>query len=108
MRTVWTLIAVFMAVALADAYTTWACLHEPVPGWDVIEANPASAWLFEVVGLVPGLVVDGIATVLVLWWVGSTKRSTPRFKTICLLLATAVSGWAVYNNYQGMIEMGLT
>jgi hypothetical protein len=96
-----------MVVTLGDAYTTWACLHEPVPGWDVVEANPASAWLFGFVGLVPGLVVDGIVTVLAVGWIGRTKKVTPKFKTICLLLAIAVSGWAVYNNYQGMIEMRL-
>ncbi len=107
MRTVWTLIAVLMVLTVGDAYTTWACLRLPVPGWDVVEANPVSAWLFGLVGLVPGLAVDGIVTVLALWYVGNTKKATPRFKIICLLLAISVSGWAVYNNYQYMIEMRL-
>jgi hypothetical protein len=107
MRTVWTLIAVFMAVTLADSYTTWACLRAPISGWEVIEANPASAWLFASLGLVPGLVVDGLGTVLVLGWIGYTKIITPKFKSAFLLLLIAASGWAAYNNYQGMIDMGI-
>jgi hypothetical protein len=107
MRTVWTLIAVFMALTLADAYTTWACLHAPIPGWEVWEWNFMAAWLFEHLGLVPGLVVDGILTILVLGWIGITKRVTTKFKVIFMLGSIAVTCWAVYSNYQGMIEMRL-
>ena len=47
------LLTLFMTAA--DHWTTWLCLHRPVEGWKVTEANPISDWLFGAVGLVPGL-----------------------------------------------------
>ena len=105
MRTVWTLIAVFVAVTMADAYTTWACLHEPIPG--LVEANPIAAWLFGLIGLVPGLVVDGIGTAIVLGWFGITKKVSPVYKFLFLLPVLVLNVWAVWHNYQIMVELGL-
>jgi hypothetical protein len=95
-----------MLVTMADAYTTWTCLHIPIPG--VTEANPITAWLFEVWGLVPGLCVDGIVTALAVLWIGLTQRVPPLSKSVVFLVVTILTSWAVYNNYQIMIEMGLT
>jgi hypothetical protein len=74
----------------------------------VTEVNPVSAWLFEVWGLIPGLAVDGIVTALAVLWVGLTQRVPPVSKSVFFLVLTILTGWAVYNNYQIMIEMGLT
>ena len=43
---------------LADNATTFLCLRAPVPGFEVVEANPAAAWLFETVGLRQGLLLE--------------------------------------------------
>jgi hypothetical protein len=95
-----------MVVTLGDAYTTWACLHETIPG--VVEVNPIAAWLFGLIGLVPGLVVDGIGTALVLGLFGATKRISPTYKSLFLLPVLVFNVWAVWHNYQIMIELGLT
>jgi hypothetical protein len=105
MRTVWTLAAIFMAVTLADAYTTWACLHNPIPG--VTEANPITAWLFGLMGLVPSLILDGIVTALAAVWIIFTQRVPPLAKSVFFLVVTILTGCAVYYNYQIMIELGI-
>jgi hypothetical protein len=107
MRTVWLLAGVFIALTLGDTYTTWACLHEPVPGWDVIEANPASEWLFAKLGLVPGLAVDSVLTLLVALWVVRTTKVSIIWKLFYCTLGIIVTALAVYNNLQGMIKMEL-
>ena len=41
-----------------DNTTTFLCLRSPVPGFEVIEANPLARWLFDAVGLTEGLVFE--------------------------------------------------
>ena len=105
MRAIWTLIAVFMAVTAGDAYTTWACLHDPV-SW-VFESNPMANWLFGFFGLLPGLVIDGAITLLILVWLGCTKRLWIWIKMVILIMGIAITVYAIHNNYQVMIEMGI-
>ena len=106
-RLVWFLIGLFLVATLGDHLTTWACLSNPVPGWEVSEVNPVSAWLFSSFGLVPGLLLDGIVTIWVAVWVGYTKVFTVRFKVLYLLFVLACTLYAVNNNYHGMLEMGI-
>ena len=47
---------------LADNATTFLCLRAPVPGFEVIEANPAAACLFDAIGLERGLVLEMVVT----------------------------------------------
>ena len=96
-----------MAVTLGDAYTTWACLHEPVPGWEVLEWNPGAEWLFEILGLVPGLVVDSVITLVAALWVACTTKLATPIKVFYFALGIIVTVGAVYHNYQSMIEMGI-
>jgi len=51
-----------LALSAADHWTTYLCLRSPVLGWQVTEANPISQWLFEAIGLVPGLLLDSAVT----------------------------------------------
>ena len=44
-------------LSLADHWTTYLCLREPVTGWSVTEANPLANWLFDLTGLLPGLAI---------------------------------------------------
>jgi hypothetical protein len=43
---------------LADNATTFLCLRAPVPDFELVEANPAGSWLFDTVGLLPGLIFE--------------------------------------------------
>ncbi len=104
MRAIWTLICIFMLVTVGDAYTTWACLHNPVPG--VFEANPVANWLFGFFGLLPGLIIDGVITLFILVSLGYTKRIRMKLKILILILGIAISVYAVQNNYQVMVEVG--
>ncbi len=45
-----------MVFNVADNTTTFLCLRQPVPGFEVFEANPLARWLFEVLGLAEGLI----------------------------------------------------
>ena len=46
----------------ADHWTTYVCLHAPVDGWAVTEANPVADWLFARAGLGAGLMIDSLIT----------------------------------------------
>lgn len=108
MRKIWLLLAgILMAVTLGDAYTTWACLHEPVPCWEVLEWNPVAEWLFETLGLVPGLVVDSVITLVAALWVARTTKIATPLKVSYFTLGIIVTSWAVCHNYQGMVEIGI-
>ena len=52
-----------LALSAIDHWTTYVCLRRPISGWRVTEANPISDWMFQTVGLVPGLLVDSLLTV---------------------------------------------
>ena len=53
-----------LLLSAADHWTTYLCLRSPVQGFEVTEANPLAAWLFSNLGLVEGLLLDSVVTVL--------------------------------------------
>lgn len=83
---------------LADNTTTFLCLRAPVPGFDVAEANPAAAWLFETIGLVPGLVLEMAVTTAAIAFLVSTSHVPPRLKLALLVILAALPAWAALNN----------
>lgn len=105
MRAIWALIAIFMMVTIGDFYTTWACLSDPASG--TFEANPIANWMFGFFGLLPGLIIDEMITLLILVWLGFTKRIHTSFKLFILLLGITITTLAVFYNYQVMIEIGI-
>ena len=107
MRLVWTLTIVFIALQLADFYTTWACLHQPIPGWEALEINPISALLFERLGLVPGLVLDTTLGTGVIVWLARVRYLKYRLKIGLLVFLTFITACAVVNNYYNMVKMGI-
>jgi hypothetical protein len=84
---------------LADNATTFLCLRAPVPGFEVIEANPAAAWLFETVGLRQGLLLEMAITTLAIVFLVTTERITPRAKRWLLVVLAALPAWAAINNW---------
>ena len=101
------LAAAAVLLGALDNWTTYLCLHEPVPGFVVEEANPIGAALFQAVGLVPGLWVDLAVTVLAaLFLVRSTLW--PRAARAGLLgLIAASSAFGVRNNLDALWTLGL-
>ena len=84
---------------LADNATTFLCLRAPVPGFEVIEANPAAAWLFSAIGLREGLLLEMAVTTLAIAFLVATERITPRIKLALLVLLAALPAWAAVNNW---------
>lgn len=85
-------------LSTADHWTTYQCLIQPAPGFTVAEGNPLAAWLFERIGLVPGLLLDSAITLCAMWVIIRTEL-IPRGARIVFLSATcAWTGLAVWNN----------
>ena len=71
-----------LLLSAADHWTTYLCLRQPVDGWHVTEANPLADWLFDMMGLVPGLAVDSLITLSAVGFLLATPRFGPRLKEI--------------------------
>ncbi len=91
--------AVVVLMNLADNATTFLCLRAPVEGYEVVEANPAAAWLFETVGLLPGLVLEMVVTTVAIAFLVATDRVSPRVKLALLIVLAALPAWAALNNW---------
>lgn len=92
----------------ADHWTTYLCLRMPVKGWEVIEANPLADWLFDVMGLVPGLAVDSAITLGAVAFLIATPRFGIRMKAGLLVFIACTTGYAVINNLNAMRDLGLS
>ncbi len=99
---------VALLLALADHWTTYLCLSAPVPGWQVIEANPLAAWVFEQFGLVEGLLLDSLITGVALVVVVRTPLVAQYWKRAALWLLIATSSYAVANNLEAVRRLGLS
>ena len=102
------LAAVALLFALADHWTTYLCLGAPVAGWQVSEANPLAAWVFEQFGLVEGLLLDSLVTGVALVVVVETPLLARRWKYAALWLLIATSSYAVANNLEAVHRLGLS
>lgn len=102
------LAGVALVFSLADHWTTYLCLRTAVTGWEVTEANPLAAWLFERFGLAGGLWIDTLVTLAVLSFVVQTSRMGDSLKLIALGILVATTGWAVANNLQAVQQLGIS
>jgi len=100
--------AVVVLLNLADNATTFLCLRAPVPGFDVMEANPAAAWLFDVIGLGPGLVLEMVVTTVAIAFLVTTPRIPRRAKLALLIVLAALPAWAAVNNLYVMKATNLS
>lgn len=96
-----------LALTALDHWTTFVCLRVTVPGFAVREGNPLAAWLFEQVGLVPGLVLDSVITVAALAFLLATRRVPATAKTLLLLMIGTWTAGAVANNVRAIEALGL-
>ena len=97
-----------LALSAADHWTTYLCLRSPVAGWTVTEANPISDWLFEGFGLVPGLVIDSVVTVVAVILLLTTSRVPQFAKGAFFSLVVLTTGYAVINNVGALSALGLS
>jgi uncharacterized protein YacL len=95
-------------VSAADHWTTYLCLRAPVPGWQVAEANPVADWLFQTLGLVPGLLLDTLVTILAVGFLLSTTAIPHTVRAAFLTVVTVWTAFAVVNNVQAMQALGLS
>jgi hypothetical protein len=91
-----------------DHWTTFLCLRQPVAGWQVTEANPISDWLFAVVGLVPGLLLDSAITVIAVVFLLSTSLLALSAKKLIFTFVVVWTAYAVINNLQAITTLGLS
>ena len=97
-----------LALSAVDHWTTYVCLRQPVSGWQVIEANPISEWLFSWIGLVPGLLFDSFITVCAVLFLVTTRRLPQTLKTVFFSAVVLTTGYAVVNNLRAIDAMGLS
>jgi hypothetical protein len=102
------LTGVTLLLSAADHWTTYLCLRSPVGGFEVTEANPVAAWLFESVGLVEGLMIDSLMTILALAFLLTTRRLPRAAKLTFLVAVIAWTGFAVANNLKAIHLLGLS
>ena len=92
---------------LMDNATTFLCLRAPVPGHDVVEANPFAAWLFQSMGLVPGLAVETAITTAAVCFLVLNPRIPQKVRLGLLAVLAVLPAWAAYNNLQVMWALGI-
>lgn len=91
----------------ADHWTTYLCLHAPVEGWTVAEANPIADWLFEQAGLGVGLAIDTLLTFGAIAFLTTTGLFARRVRLGLLVTLCLSTGYAVLNNLGAIHRMGL-
>lgn len=91
----------------ADHWTTYLCLHAPVEGWSVVEANPIAEWLFSWAGLGKGLAIDSILTLGAVLFLSTTDIFGRTLKISLLAVISLATGYAVVNNLEAISRMGL-
>jgi hypothetical protein len=101
------LVLMTLALTCADHWTTWLCLHAPVEGWDVVEANPVASWLFDHAGLAPGLVIDTLLTIAAVVYLWLNQTLAHEIKVALLGVITLTTGYAVLCNLGAITQMGI-
>ncbi len=92
---------------LLDNLTTFLCLRSAVDGFEVIEANPFARWVFDGVGLVPGLAFETVITTATVAFLVFTQHLSPGLRYAVLAILTALPAWASVNNVLVMRAIGI-
>ena len=103
-----TLAVLTVLISAADHWTTYLCLRHPVPGWQVTEANPVADWLFQTLGLVPGLMLDSALTIAAVCFLLTTTLIPRPMRVGFLALVSVWTCFAVANNVQALQALGIS
>jgi hypothetical protein len=101
------LAAATILLTCADHWTTYLCLHSPIEGWTVSEANPVAEWLFEQAGLGVGLMIDSLITLIAITLLSMTSVFDRTVKLGLLGIIGIATAYAVFNNLGAITRMGL-
>jgi len=96
-----------IALTCADHWTTYLCLHAPVEGYDVAEANPVAQWLFDQAGLMAGLLIDTAITIGAIAYLTLTGTLAQGVKVALLCIISFRTGYAVVSNLGAITQMGI-
>ncbi len=92
---------------LLDNATTFFCLRQTVPGFDVVEANPFARALFDGVGLVPGLLLETLVTTATVAFLVWSARLSTALRLGLLAVLALLPAWASVNNLLVMRAVGI-
>ena len=87
---------------IGDCISTYYCLTTPTLTYEVREGNPATAWLFQQVGLVTGLWLLLVVKAVGLVYLSAiSKHCRVRYWTVLVGMVGAilVTGYVNYNNW---------
>ena len=102
------LCALALALALVDHATTYFCLRTPQAAAGLVaEGNPLAAWLFERMGVGPGLLLDTAVTALALGILLRTSRLPGALRLALAGSVAVASGLAAVNNLLVAARLGL-
>ena len=96
-----------LAFNLLDNATTYVCLDQPVPGYEVVEANPLARWLFDNLGLLEGLILETALTGAAVVFLVVSPALSSRLRIGILALLVALPALASWNNLQVIDELGI-
>lgn len=102
------LVALTLLLTVADHWTTYLCLRAPIAGWQVTEANPLADWLFGSLGLVPGLLLDSVVSVVAIACLLATTLVPRDAKHVFFGAVVVWTAWAVVNNLQALQALGVS
>ena len=102
------LASLMLLFTAADHWTTYLCLRAPVDGWVVTEANPLAEWLFNSMGLVPGLLFDSVVTIFAIAFLLITPRLRRNVKAAFFVCVLFWTGHAVVNNLHAIRMLGIS
>ncbi len=92
---------------MVDNITTYLALTASVPGTELYEANPITAWGIQMAGLAPFLVAEFLVTSAVIVWIVRNRRLLNWSKLVGLLVILALTGAAVVNNLLVLAEISV-
>ena len=93
---------VLYLLVIGDCVSTYLCLTTVNEGYSAWEGNPASAWIFQQLGLIPGLgamLVAKALGILILNALSKRSRSSYVFILVGMLGAVLITGYVNYNNW---------
>ena len=102
-RTLLVILCVVFALVVGDCVSTYLCLTAPVlEEIEVWEANPLSEWLFQTIGLVPGLLafvaVKAAGLVIIYHW-GKRSPGECLLWSVMMVGAALITAYVNYNNF---------
>ena len=104
---VWVLAGLALFFNLLDNLTTYLCLRETIPGYQIVELNPIADWIFKAIGLGPGLIFEYAITLVAVAFLAKTSVLSLRVKLIVLGLLALLAASAGVNNLIVMSKIGL-